>query len=94
MICKPTDKFLLECTLPLDTDCFVTKKNVGMEMPNHKDVLNIDQTLTVFNCSLAPETKHVFGRTHSKDFDSLETRPFPLDNPDFSITFLSSIIKP
>ena len=69
------------------------KKTVGMKIPKYKGVLNIDQTLTVFNCSLAPEAKHVIGKTHSKDFDSLEARPFPLDNPDFSITFLASIIK-
>ena len=63
-------------------------------MPKYKGILNIDQTLTVFNCFLAPEAKHVIGKTHSKDFDSLETRPFPLDNPDFSITFLASVTKP
>ena len=69
-------------------------KKVGMKIPKYKGILNIDQTLTVFNCFLAPETKQVNGKTYSKDFDSLETRPFPLDNPDFSITFLASIIKP
>ena len=63
------------------------KKTVCMKIPKYKGILNIDQTLTVFNCSLAPEAKHVIGKTHSKDFDSLETRPFPLDNPDFSTTF-------
>ena len=72
---------------------FRSKKIVGMKMPKYKGILNIDQTLTVFNCLLAPEAKQVNGKTHSKDFDSLETCPFPLDNPDFSITFLASIIK-
>ena len=56
---------------------FCNKKNVGMKIPMYKGILNIAQTLTVFNCSLASETKHVIGKT-SKDFDSLETRPFPL----------------
>ena len=65
-----------------------------MKIPKYKGILNIDQTLSVFNCSLAPEAKDAIGKTHSKDFDSLEARPFPLDNPDFSITFLASIIKP
>ena len=70
------------------------QKNVGMKIPKYRGILNIDQTLTVFNCSLAPEAKDAIGKTHSKDFDSLETRPFSFDNPNFGITFLASNIKP